>query len=178
MNKLDEIKNSLTGDFEKDLNAIIGKSTVITTSADNKFVQPLYESDSGLTISTDTTSYKVPVGYNLDVPDDFIKLQLNESGETTSTVEVNPKFVENYFEALELADSINKQLKEAQDKIKKFIEDHKVGSFESNGMKVKYTPSTTTTTISSSKLKKLYPDIAAECSNVSARKSSISIQKV
>ena len=129
----------------------------------------------GLSISD--TDITLTTGYNLGVDDSIIGLAIDESGNEILEPIIDSAFVEKYFEAIKLADSIYEQAEEAKAIIKKFIETHELGSITSNGMTVKYTPSTTTTTLDTAKIKSKYPDIAAECSKVSARKSSISIKE-
>lgn len=128
----------------------------------------------GIQMADVTTS---ELHYELGVDDSIIGLALDESGKELLEPVINPDFVEKFFEAQKLADNIYEQIDEAKSIIKKFIETHDLGSIESNGMTVKYTPATTTTTLDSAKIKSKYPDIAAECSKVSARKSSISIKE-
>ena len=73
-------------------------------------------------------------------------------------------------------DRISTELKKYKDEIKSFIEDNSIGSFKTDLLDVKYTSATTTTTIDTAKLKSKYADIAAECSKVGAKASSISLK--
>lgn len=118
----------------------------------------------------------ITVAYNLHIPDDLIIFGLLE-GDSLGDPIINADFVKSYFQAEELYKSIGEQLGNAKSRLKKFIESHNLGSISSNGMSIKYTPSTTTTSIDADKLRQKYAKIAAECSKVSARASSISISK-
>lgn len=98
------------------------------------------------------------------------------SGEPITPI-LNEEFVEAYFMLERLSNNVANQLSEFKTIIKQYVETHNTGSFESNGMAVKYTNATTSTTIDTAKLKSTYPDIAADCSKVSSRASSISIKE-
>lgn len=163
---MDNLNEQLTN---LDTNTVFTPDTLgtVTIACDNA---------SGLGIKMDNVTTS-ELHYDLGVDDSIIGLALDESGNELLEPIIDSDFVEKYFEAQKLADSIYEQIEEAKSIIKKFIETHDLGSIESNGMTVKYTPSTTTTTLDSTKIKTKYPDIAAECSKVSARKSSISIKE-
>ena len=116
---------------------------------------------------------------SLDVNDDIIFFDILESGDLLDdTPALDKAFVEKYIKISNLVARLSEQMDDAKSIIKRFIEEHNLGSFESNGLAVKYSSATTTTTLDSAKLKSKYPDIAAECSKVSARKSSISLKEV
>lgn len=133
---------------------------------------------SGDLVTINTTSNTVmDYNINLDVNDDIIAFDLSESANSLTDVVIDKNFVEQYFMIERLVNKLASQMDDAKAIIKRFIEEHGTGSIESNGMTVKYTPSTTSTTIDSTKLKSSYPEIAAECSKVSSRKSSISIKE-
>lgn len=108
--------------------------------------------------------------------EDLITLGLFE-GDLSNTAVINPDFVMDYFNIVTAYDKLGEQLSQAKTVLKEFIETHNLGSVSSNGMQIKYTSPTTTTSIDTSKLKKEYPDIAALCSKVSPRASSVSIAK-
>lgn len=128
------------------------------------------------TITTMPTELIMDYSIDLPVDDDIIGFDLLESDADTKVI-IKPEFVDEYFRIARLVEKLSTQMEEAKSIIKRFIEEHDTGSVESNGMFVKYTPPTTTTTLDTTKIKSKYPEIAAECSKVSARKSSISIKE-
>lgn len=128
------------------------------------------------TITTMPTEARIDYAIDLPVDDDIIGFDLLES-DADAKVILKPEFVDEYFRIARLVEKLSTQMEEAKSIIKRFIEEHDTGSVESNGMFVKYTPPTTTTTLDTTKIKSKYPEIAAECSKVSARKSSISIKE-
>ena len=73
---------------------------------------------------------------------------------------------------------LSEKIAKRKEEIKAFIEENKLGSFETNLLTVKYTSATTTTTLDTTRLKKEKPELAAEYSKVSARSSSISINPI
>jgi len=73
-------------------------------------------------------------------------------------------------------DRISEELKKYKEEIKSFIEDNSTGSFKTNLLDIKYTSATTTTTIDTAKLKSKYAKIAAECSKVGTKASSVSLK--
>lgn len=131
-----------------------------------------------MTILEDVKVSNMLDNISLDVNDDIIFFDLLESGDSLDTPTLDREFVDNYIKISNLVARLSEQMDDAKSIIKRFIEEHNLGSFESNGLAVKYSSATTTTTLDSAKLKSKYPDIAAECSKVSARKSSISLKEV
>lgn len=154
--------NTMEGLTIDDINTLLTGQTEINTVTNS------------ITIQDDADNMDA---INLEVSDDIIGYSLSESGDSLTEVVIDDEFVINYFKIQKLVERLSGQLEDAKIIIKRFIEEHDTGSIESNGMAVKYTPSTTTTTLDSTKIKSKYPDIAAECSKVSARKSSISIKE-
>lgn len=67
------------------------------------------------------------------------------------------------------------QDKKMRDELEAAMEMYGVKSFENDIIKITYTESTTRTSIDSTKLKKNYPDIYAECSKISDVKGSVRI---
>lgn len=68
------------------------------------------------------------------------------------------------------------QEKELKDNLKKAMEQYGVKSIDNDILKITYIAATTTTSIDSAKLKKLHPDIAAECSKTSAKSAYIKVE--
>lgn len=68
------------------------------------------------------------------------------------------------------------QEKELKDQLKKAMEEYGVKKFESDVLNITYVAETTSTSIDSTKLKKLHPDIAKECSKVSKKSSYIKVE--
>lgn len=70
---------------------------------------------------------------------------------------------------------IEEQEKELKDKLKVAMENYGIKKFESDILNITYVAATSSTTIDSTKLKKKYPDIASECSKVSAKSAYIKV---
>lgn len=68
------------------------------------------------------------------------------------------------------------QEKELKDQLKKAMEEYGVKKFESNILNITYVAETTSTSIDSTKLKKLHPEIAAECSKTLKKSSYIKVE--
>lgn len=68
------------------------------------------------------------------------------------------------------------QEKELKDQLKKAMEEYGVKKFESDILNITYVAETTSTSIDSTKLKKLHPDIAEECSKTSKKSSYIKVE--
>lgn len=147
-------------------------------STDNTIItMPTSESGLGISVISETISTVMDYNINLEVNDNIIGYDLSESANSLTDVVIDKEFVNNYFMIERLVNKLAAQMEDAKVIIKRFIEEHETGSIESNGMAVKYTPATTSTTLDSAKIKSKYPDIAADCSKVSARRSSISIKE-
>ncbi len=71
---------------------------------------------------------------------------------------------------------IEAQEKELKDKLKGAMEQYGVKKFESDILNITYVAETTSTSIDSAKLKKLHPDIAAECSKTSKKSAYIKVE--
>lgn len=69
-----------------------------------------------------------------------------------------------------------KQEKELKDKLKQAMERFGVKKFESDVLNITYVAETTSTSIDSTKLKKLHPNIAAECSKTSKKSAYIKVE--
>jgi len=67
------------------------------------------------------------------------------------------------------------QEKELKEKLQEAMEKHGVKKFESDVLNITYVAASTSTSIDSPKLKKKYPDIAAECSKTSNRKAYVKV---
>lgn len=104
-------------------------------------------------------------------------INLLEEADGTSTPQIDPTTVQLYFDLDELISALTEQKDAIKKTVKTFIETNNTGSFSSGGADIKYTSATTTTTIDTAKIKSNYPDIAAACSKVSPRASSISISR-
>ena len=68
------------------------------------------------------------------------------------------------------------QEKQLKDEIKAAMEKYGIKKFESSVLNITYVAESEVTSIDSSKLKKLHPDIAAECSKTSKRSSYIKVE--
>lgn len=68
------------------------------------------------------------------------------------------------------------QEKELKDKLKQAMERFGVKKFESDILNITYVAPSTSTSIDSAKLKKNYPEIAAECSKTSKKSSYIKVE--
>jgi hypothetical protein len=64
---------------------------------------------------------------------------------------------------------------ELKEKLKKAMEVHGVKKFESEILNITYIAATTATSIDSPKLKKKYPEIAAECSKTSNKSAYVKV---
>ena len=67
------------------------------------------------------------------------------------------------------------QEKELKEKLKEAMEKCNVKKFESDILNITYVAETTSTSIDSAKLKKKYPDIAAECSKTSKKSAYVKV---
>ena len=68
------------------------------------------------------------------------------------------------------------QEKELKDKLKEAMEQYSVKSLDNDILKITYIAATTATSVDSAKLKKLHPDIAAECTKTSAKSAYIKVE--
>lgn len=66
--------------------------------------------------------------------------------------------------------------KEMKDKLKQAMELYGVKSLNNNLLKITYIEATTANSIDSTKLKKLHPDIAAECTKTSNKSAYIKVE--
>lgn len=163
--------------MEKGLNEQLTESDTNTISTTVTSLEDVTYGVSGvgqITVSNDTVMFTEKA--HLEIPVDAISFRLFE-GQLTNEVILNPDFVRDYFAVERMYNRLGEELAEAKTQLKQFIESNNTGSVNSNGMEIKFTPATTTTTIDSTKLKKEFPEIAAQCSKVSPRKSSISIKE-
>jgi len=70
---------------------------------------------------------------------------------------------------------LEEQEKELKEKLKEAMEKCNVKKFESDILNITYVAETTSTSIDSTKLKKKYPDIAAECSKTSKKSAYVKV---
>jgi len=70
---------------------------------------------------------------------------------------------------------LEEQEKELKEKLKEAMEKCNIKKFESDILDITYVAETTSTSIDSAKLKKKYPDIAAECSKTSKRSAYVKV---
>lgn len=68
------------------------------------------------------------------------------------------------------------QEKELKDKLKEAMEHYGVKSLNNDILKITYIAATTANSIDSSKLKKMHPDIAAECTKTSNKSAYIKVE--
>ena len=94
----------------------------------------------------------------------------------TNNITIDKEVEETIKNLLVDFDRISEELKKYKEEIKSFIEDNSIGSFKTDLLDIKYTSATTTTTIDTAKLKSKYANIAAECSKVGTKSSSISLK--
>lgn len=66
--------------------------------------------------------------------------------------------------------------KDLKDKLKEAMEQYGVKSLDNDILKITYIAATTANFIDSAKLKKLHPDIAAECTKTSAKSAYIKVE--
>lgn len=66
--------------------------------------------------------------------------------------------------------------KDLKDKLKEAMEQYGVKSLDNDILKITYIAATTANSIDSAKLKKLHPDIAAECTKTSAKSAYIKVE--
>jgi len=71
---------------------------------------------------------------------------------------------------------LEEQEKELKDKLKEAMEQFGVKSLDNDVLKITYIAATTANSIDSAKLKKLHPDIAAECTKTSAKSAYIKVE--
>lgn len=70
---------------------------------------------------------------------------------------------------------LEEQEKELKEKLKEAMEKCNIKKFESDILNITYVAATTATSIDSAKLKKKYPDIAAECSKSSNKSAYVKV---
>lgn len=78
-------------------------------------------------------------------------------------------------EVVNIKKHCEEQEKELKEQLKSAMEKYNVKKFESDVLNITYVDETTATSIDSAKLKKLYPDIAAECSKTSKKSAYVKI---
>lgn len=71
---------------------------------------------------------------------------------------------------------LEEQEKVLKDKLKEAMEQFGVKSLDNDILKITYIAATTANSIDSAKLKKLHPDIAAECTKTSAKSAYIKVE--
>lgn len=89
----------------------------------------------------------------------------------TQQVEVLQKIAE----VVNIKKHCEEQEKELKEQLKSAMEKYNVKKFESDVLNITYVDETTATSIDSTKLKKLHPDIAAECSKTSKKSAYVKI---
>lgn len=70
---------------------------------------------------------------------------------------------------------LEEQEKELKEKLKEAMEKCNIKKFESDILNITYVAATTATSVDSAKLKKKYPDIAAECSKTSNKSAYVKV---
>jgi len=114
------------------------------------------------------------------------KFGLMYQQETTATGELTELFsegelmsIKNALGALAELETVRKQVDEvldaAKEKLASYMESHSVTELVSEGVTAKFRAGYERTSIDSAKLKKLYPDIAEECSKTSVTKGSVTL---
>ena len=78
-------------------------------------------------------------------------------------------------EVVNIKKHCEEQEKELKEQLKSAMEKYNVKKFESDVLNITYVDETTATSIDSAKLKKLHPDIAAECSKTSKKSAYVKI---
>lgn len=78
-------------------------------------------------------------------------------------------------EVVNIKKHCEEQEKALKEQLKSAMEKYNVKKFESDVLNITYVDETTATSIDSAKLKKLYPDIAAECSKTSKKSAYVKI---
>lgn len=103
---------------------------------------------------------------------------INISLDESNNVKLDELYEKELHDMIIQEKELSEKIAKRKEEIKAFIEENKLGSFETNLLTVKYTSATTTTTLDTTRLKKEKPELAAEYSKVSARSSSISISPI
>ncbi len=78
-------------------------------------------------------------------------------------------------EVVNIKKQYEEQEKELKEQLKSAMEKYNVKKFESDVLNITYVDESTATSIDSAKLKKLHPDIAAECSKTSKKSAYVKI---
>lgn len=78
-------------------------------------------------------------------------------------------------EVVNIKKQYEEQEKALKEQLKSAMEKYNVKKFESDVLNITYVDETTATSIDSAKLKKLYPNIAAECSKTSKKSAYVKI---
>lgn len=103
---------------------------------------------------------------------------INISLDESNNVKLDELYEKELHDMIIQEKELSEKIAKRKEEIKAFIEENKLGSFETNLLTVKYTSATTITTLDTTRLKKEKPELAAEYSKVSARSSSISISPI
>lgn len=103
---------------------------------------------------------------------------INISLDESNNVKLDELYEKELHDMIIQEKKLSEKIAKRKEEIKAFIEENKLGSFETNLLTVKYTSATTTTTLDTTRLKKEKPELAAKYSKVSARSSSISINPI
>lgn len=102
----------------------------------------------------------------------------NISLDESNNIKLDESYEKELHDMIIQEKELSEKIAKRKEEIKAFIEDNRLGSFETNLLVIKYTSATTATTLDTTRLKKEKPEIAAEYSKVSARSSSISINPI
>jgi len=102
----------------------------------------------------------------------------NISLDESNNIKLDETYEKELHDMIIQEKELSEKIAKRKEEIKAFIEENRLGSFETNLLAIKYTSATTTTTLDTTRLKKEKPELAAEYSKVSARSSSISINPI
>lgn len=105
----------------------------------------------------------------------FVESVVPGTNLSEKVIGLKEKFETDLASDLKLLAEVEERVDKKKSEIKKFIEEHGLGSFKTNILNIKYSSATTTTTIDTTRFKKELPELAAKYSKVSSRASSISV---
>lgn len=100
----------------------------------------------------------------------------NEESGLTTFKNQQLQVLQKIVSVVRMKKECKKQEKELKDKLKQAMERFGVKKFESDVLNITYVAETTSTSIDSTKLKKLHPNIAAECSKTSKKSAYIKVE--
>jgi len=109
------------------------------------------------------------------VYDDVCSARYEEENSLATFETQQLEVLQKITEVVNIKKQCEEQEKALKEQLKSAMEKYNVKKFESDVLNITYVDETTATSIDSAKLKKLHPDIAAECSKTSKKSAYVKI---